>query len=52
MIDTAYIYAIVQYEVEIQQFQPISENSREVKSLQGWMVMPTYASWTTLSYTH
>ena len=29
-------------EVEIQQFQPISENSRELELLEGWMVMPIY----------
>ena len=28
-------------EVEIQQFQPILENSRELE-LKGWMVVPTY----------
>jgi len=33
MIDTAYMP--LSNEIEIQQFQPISENSRELESLQG-----------------
>jgi len=40
MINTA--YAPLSNEVEIQQFQPISENSQELESLERWTVMSTY----------
>jgi len=35
-------YTPLSSEVEIQQFQPISENCLELESLEGCRVMPTY----------